>query len=681
MAIPTGNTRIRLAARPFLGIMLCLFLFASMSMAQEGAAGKDLRILRITPAGEEVPPGRQIVIQFDRPVVPLGRMERKSEELPIAIEPQLNCQWRWLNGTTLACNLNEEDALRPATEYRITVRPGIMTEDKATLAEPVHHRFFTVRPRVTETWFKTWLTPRLPQGSVRFNLPMEKDSLAAHLYYRLTGGSRLPANVEQDPDYESSGRSDHKVWLVSPAAELPAETAGELTVEPGILALTGGAPGVEQRVLDTIYPIPDFRFLGVRCITAANKPFDIAPDAPPTGQESHPPRCLPSGGVSLLFSAPVVAEGVKNGLQLTPPLAGTTPDSDPWDQIYSYSRLSEPHRKGTTYSIDLPEAILRPNTDYRLELTAGLVKDEFGRVLTRSAWVSFATDHRAPDFALLKNMPVLEKNLDSDAHVWAVNLKELRLDYETVTAEGKNPGTKTIKPVGPADATIPVPMEIRSLIGRESGLVQGSFTTKPTVPGKSPEESWFFAQVTPFQVHLKLGHHNSLVWITDLATGSPVEGVAIRVLQSTFKDFGKEAAALAEAKTDAEGVAMLPGTAILDPRLQQLWANGREEPNLFLFCEKEGDMAVLPLRYDYQVSAEGANREYIPDWLRPLHGHIRVWGATAQGIYKAGDRVQYKIFVRDQDNLRFTRPPGAGDGSTAATSAAPLPPQGLRSPE
>lgn len=667
MAIATGILPVRSAIRPLLCIMLAFFLLAPPTMAREVAA-KELRILRITPAGEDVPPGRQIAIQFDRPVVPLGRMERSGEELPITIEPQLNCQWRWLNGTTLACNLNQEDALRPATGYRITVRPGIMTEDQATLAEPVRHRFLTERPRVTETWFKTWLSPRLPQNALRFNLPMAQESLVAHLSYRLTDGSRLPVKVEQDPDDVSSGRSDHKVWLVSPATGLPAETAGELAIEPGTLSLAGPAPGIERRVLDTLYPIPEFRFLGLRCLNAANKPFDIAAGASRQA-EGAPLRCLPSGGVTLLFSAPVLAEEVKKGLQLTPALTGPTPDSDPWDQIYSSSSLAEPHRKNTTYSIDLPEGVLRPHTDYRLELAAGPIKDEFGRALAGAARARFATDHRAPDFALLKNMPVLEKGLDSDAQLWAVNLKEIRLDYQAETTEGKTPGERTIKPAGPEDATIPVPMEIRSLIGRESGLVQGSFTTLPAVPGKAPEETWFFAQVTPFQVHLKLGHHTSLVWITDLATGGPVEGVAIRVLQSTFKAFSRAAAALSEAKTDQDGIAMLPGTATLDPRLRQLWANGQDEPSLFLLCEKQGDMAVLPLRYDYQVSAEGANREYIPDWLRPLHGHIRAWGTTAQGIYKAGDTVQYKLFVRDQDNLRFTPPPGAA-GSTPAASPA-----------
>ena len=655
---------------PVLGILFFLLFVSLPASAREDAPGKDLRIVRITPAGEEVPPGRQVVIQFDRQVVPLGRMERKSEELPIAIEPQLNCRWRWLNGTTLACNLNEEDALQPATEYRITVRPGIETPEQATLAEPVHHRFSTERPRVTEMWFRAWLAPGLPQSALRFNMPMAEESLAAHLFYRLEDGTRIPTRIGRDPDYGSAGRPDNRMWLVSPAAELPAETAGELVIEPGTLALTGGgAPGTEQRVLDRFHPIPEFRFLGVRCTSADNQAFEIPP-VPESGQDQR--RCLPSGGVSLLFSAPVQAEGLKNGLQFSPPLTGHGPEGDPWDQIYSYSRLFEPHQQGKTYAIDLPENFLRPDTAYLLQLSAG-VTDEFGRNLAQSARATFATDHRAPDFALLKNMPVLEKNLDSDAHVWAVNLAELRLEYQALTAAGGNPGTKTITPVGPRNTAIPVPMEIRSLVGGESGIVQGSFATVPAVPGKAPEESWFFAQVTPFQVHLKLGHHNSLVWITDLASGNPVEGVDVRVLKSTFKDLDRNLRPLAQGKTDAEGVAMLPGTAAMDPRLQYVWGNGREEPGLFLFCEKEGEdggLAVLPLRYDYHVSAEGANREYIPDWLRPLHGHIRAWGATAQGIYKVGDTVQYKIFVRDQDNLRFTRPPGAG-GAEAAAKAPP----------
>ena len=44
-----------------------------------------LMLRSITPPGEDVPPGRQIVFQFDRPVVPIGRMDREAGEVPITI--------------------------------------------------------------------------------------------------------------------------------------------------------------------------------------------------------------------------------------------------------------------------------------------------------------------------------------------------------------------------------------------------------------------------------------------------------------------------------------------------------------------------------------------------------------------------------------------------------------------
>ncbi len=647
------------AAWRILGILpLLLFVTAQPASAKDGpsAAGRELRVQRITPAGLEVPPGRQLVIQFDRPVVPLGRMARSAEEIPVTIEPPLNCQWRWLDPATLTCILGERDSLQPATEYRLVVNPGIAAEGGATLGKPVVHSFMTMRPRITEAWFKTWLDPRQPQHSLRGNLPLDQASLAAHLFYQLAGGRRLPAKIEEDLDYPRSPRdTDNRIWRISPSGELPAGQAVELRVEPGIMSTRGPAPGVEQRVIDTVYALPDFRFLGLRCTGKTDKAFEISPEP---GTSTHQ-RCLPSGGVSLLFSAPVVPEDIKAGLHFTPPLAAARADGDPWEQVYSYSQRGEPYSQGKRYAVDLPEAILRPYQNYRLQVEADVIKDEFDRPLTTSTAVNFATDHRLPDYALLKKMVVLEKDLDTDAYVWTVNLDELRLSYEAVKADGsKTPGGGTIKPEGPKDSSSPVPLGIRRLLDQGSGVVQGQFATQPALPDRSAEHAWFFAQVTPFHVHLKLGHHNSLAWITDLGTGRPVPGVTVQIIRVTFKEFGSTAAPLATAMTSPEGVADLPGTTTLDPALQHIWANDNDQPLLFLTCKKGEDMAVLPVRYDFQVAAEGANREFIPDWLRPLHGHIHAWGATAQGIYKAGDTVQYKIFVRDQNNLRLTRPPG-----------------------
>lgn len=503
---------------------------------------------------------------------------------------------------------------------------------------------------------------------IEFNLPMDQASLSAHISYLAPGGRRIPAVVEAGPDEDAStGETSRKrLWRVHPQQELPVDTPVNLSVESGIAALQGKERGLENRTIDTLTAIPAFRFLGIECTDRENRSFTIEAGAPLAGQ----PRCLPSGGISLLFSAPILTEAIQTGLQLSPSLVRRHADANPWDEVYSYSQLSEPFSKGKRYSVFLPESLLRAFSEYRVQLTGTSLKDQFGRVLVGDVDMRFATDHRAPDFALLKNMPVLEKGLDTDTHVWTVNLDELDLSYETQAADGgKTEASRVIRPKGPRNASIPVPLEVRKMIGGDSGLVQGHFPPRPEVPGKVPEESWFFAQVTPFQVHLKLGHHNSLVWITDMQNGNPVPGVTVEVMQSTFEGFSRQDKALAAAVTGDDGVAEMAGTTGIDPTLEHVWADGREKPCLFLRCRKDGDMAVLPIRYEYQVASEGANREYIPDWLRPLYGHIHVWGATAQGIYKAGDTVQYKIYVRDQDNLRFTRPPGAG--AREATTAAP----------
>ena len=101
--------------------LLWIFLIVSTTLGLTDlptVANSPLQLLRLTPEGDDVPVSRQLVLQFDRPVVPLGRMERRSDEIPISIEPALACAWHWLNPTTLACQLDEQTAMSPATPCR-----------------------------------------------------------------------------------------------------------------------------------------------------------------------------------------------------------------------------------------------------------------------------------------------------------------------------------------------------------------------------------------------------------------------------------------------------------------------------------------------------------------------------------------------------------------------------------
>src|SRR3546814_16660797 len=63
---------------------------------------------------------------------------------------------------------------------------------------------------------------------------------------------------------------------------------------------------------------------------------------------------------------------------------------------------------------------------------------------------------------------------------------------------------------------------------------------------------------------------------------------------------------------------------------------------------------------ELQVHICRASREQIYEWRRERHGHLRSWGTTAQGVYRAGDTIQYKLYVRD-DADRNLKPAPASD--------------------
>ena len=107
-----------------------------------------LVVTGITPSGTNVPAARQIVIQFNRPVVPIGRMDRTAAEIPIEIAPPLaasgagSIRARWRASSATASELTL------ATRYTLVIDEGIRAEDGATTSGVRRHEFTTERPRV-----------------------------------------------------------------------------------------------------------------------------------------------------------------------------------------------------------------------------------------------------------------------------------------------------------------------------------------------------------------------------------------------------------------------------------------------------------------------------------------------------------------------------------------------------
>ncbi|HEY0747015.1 MAG TPA: alpha-2-macroglobulin family protein [Steroidobacteraceae bacterium] len=653
----------------------------------------NLKVIRAVPEGDQVPsPGRQVVVTFDRPVVPVGDMAIKPGHSPVSLAPAVDCQWHWLDPRSVGCELNAANALAPATRYSVTVAPGLKAQDGAVLVEPYRWSFTTERPAIVRYSFSIWLSPGTPVVRLVFNQPVTQESVQSNLHFAdQTFVLAQPDPYEREVFYvlpllgepralifpwgTPAARSDEqttigthafgqkvearRVWLVSPTQELPADSQTALKIAPGLRSYVGPLPGVERRTVVAFDTFPEFRFLGLRCLIGKQTALITA--ATPLSAQ---PACNPFGVVSLAFSAPVIASEIKQHLILNPDLLNGRTDFDPWANVYPTTQLRSPHVRGTEYTVALPEH-LRAFQPYAIASLSG-VRDEFGRPLHAPLAMQFRTDHRPPRLKVTHPVAVLEKNAPTSMPLLVTNLTHIDFNYRKLTPGGLSGELTSDQPIAQAwDIAYAAPAKIRDLLGGESGVVTGTLQAHPTTsavagyryfdeaeddPGlpNSRSDRDFFAEITPFQVHAKLGAFNTLVWVTSLDKGMPVAYARVRLYRDDYRGLTAAAPLLAEAVTDRDGVAVLAGRKVLERE-----SNAAATPYAAFMVRVDAakDMALLPLDGSFTIDTYRASRGTFWSSYGAVQDHAHAWGTTAQGVYKLGDTVQYKVYVREQDNL------------------------------
>lgn len=699
-------------------VLLAVFVFVVFSLPAIQARAEDqkpLEVIRFTPDGNNVPSTRQLAFTFNRPVVPLGRMERTADEIPVTITPALECEWRWKDTSTLLCQLGDGKETVLSTKYNVTMQPGIMAEDGATLTEPFVAEFVTQRPDVRYHHFKTWRAPGHPVMRLTFNQPVTKKSATAALTLVSEHGKVIAVKLAADPDDsetpsfiplpgESGGflffgsgekrKSDEqltkknglearRIWLLEPAEELGLDEQVMLKLSPGLVSALGDEKSTISRDVVVFQTFPNFALVGMRCFDNDNNEILIKEGDDPKAAGK---LCDPLGPIALQFSTPVQKSQIKKHVVFNPPLGSKEAADDIWGSLENeYSRLNRAHRKENTYDVYLPQGLKaaqsytitleKPQLSFfgrivawfkRLfggETPQTLLEDEFSATLPQGFKLSFATDHRRPNFELNHHNAVLESGVDSDVPLYVNNLETTTFEYKRLTAKGAAEGQKHTEQIAAVqDVQFAKPFGVRDMLDGQSGAVYGFLQTEPYVRDKPYYDRKLFAQITPWQMHVKLGHFSTLVWLTDMATGAPVSGATVKVYRGRLVALAAPRAGeiFARAVTDDNGLALLPGNEELDPdqSLARNW--GDEESKLFVRADKGNDMALMPLSYDFGINTWRISNENIYARSVKRYGHMMAWGATAQGIYRAGDTMQYKIYVRQQNDRGFVPAPRNG---------------------
>ncbi|MEE9320719.1 MAG: MG2 domain-containing protein [Granulosicoccus sp.] len=628
---------------------LLAFTFLLFSSGSVNAAPDELTVQRVTPQGNNVPAGQQITIEFNQPAVPLGEMRRDADELPVSIEPALNCQWRWMDTRTLACQLDAEDRLSQATSYSIAIAPGITTESGAGMKDTYQRTFTTERPDLTDAWFYTWLSPGTPVLFAEFTMPVSRKSVGEHVFFEVRGKRyaikvKHPSELTDEPDDPGITQINQQVWAISIEQPLPLDSEVQLMTEPGLVSDTGPLLGNTRQANIEFNTFPEFKFLGLNCYSMqTDESLLIA-------KSSDFPACDPQESVALVFSSPVSSQIIKEYVLIEPDLAGGRKDYDPWDGVENYSMLDQPHHKNQTYEVYLPEA-LKAFKPYKF--TGKKIVDEFGRILENSIDLKMHTAHRAPNLELNQPYSVLEKDIDSQIPAFVTNLDELQLAFiKTLTVDGpKKLPTRAIPLPEAEDVAFAYPLPIRELLNNKSGVVSASLQMKPNPSDQMTSE--LFVAVTPWQLHVKLGHFKSLAWVVDMATGEPIADAQVSIYIASLDNPAIEKGAVKHnAKTNKQGIAEFAGLQELDPESTLLDQWEFDDERLMIHVEKDQDIAVLPISDAFTVWGQD-----VYPWIRDQYGYIHAWGTTAQGVYRPGNTIQYKLYVRDQNNQTLIKAP------------------------
>ncbi len=616
---------------------------AVMLLSAYATSGQEpLKVLRTAPA-DEATAASVVTITFDRPVA--GWLDRTVDLKAIfTIAPAVKGRLEWRDPVTI--RFTPAAPLAANTEYTVTVANTFTAMDGSRLEGPYRFTFRVRGPRLlTGSPVSANRHPKFVTPGTRFELvysaPADLKQLAttSHLelnescaerrMIRLKPADQRPITSTDPWEYKEAGGyqrdrsadSLRRVISLVPEAPLPTACSGEL-VAPSILDAEGTS-AFARWDFQTYGPL---RLLNVGCL-------------------SRPGAHCPTGPIKLEFSTPLRGASVLRHVSTKPVLSFTVRDTS---------------EESATWIL---EATLKPRTEYTLVVDTTLA-DIFGQRFTGNGAASFTTTGYAPavDYAYgrmliertgYRTLAVRHVNVDTLVVTLApvpdslegVVLRAYGWNFEEVWARlGPRATTRKLPVKGDADRPMVTGIRVPAYNAARPGnpTLTAIRITSPRADTVR-REPWAqrqptaIVQVTDLGVHARLGVEEGLVWVTGVSDGRARAGARVTL----YDGRGRPRAA---ATTDAEGLARLAGfkpdtEAVDDERRYYGGFDG------YIGVILGSDRAVVP------ISAYDAD-------LSPWQFHVAsAWGEqrlpaagavfTERGIYRPGETVYAKAFVRD----------------------------------
>jgi hypothetical protein len=490
-----------------------------------------LKVLRHLPEGD-VSLAPNLSVTFSQPMVPVTSTgELSAADSPVKLTPTPPGKWRWIGTQTL---LFEPTARFPmATDYAVEIPAGLRSANGGTLDKAESWAFATP-PIQLQTYSPQGSSVKLdPLLVVAFDQKITPSELLAVVEVR-AGGKALPVRLATDDEIEADpgarrfarGVDKGRTLFLRPQSKLAPDTEIETRFPRG----TPSAEGPKR----TAGPMGfSFRTFGPLTLTHHSCSWSSV--------------CPPLTPITAVFSNPIDARRFdKTMVTVDPPIEGFKVS------VFGNELVMQGQTKGhTTYKFSF----------------AGLT-DTFGQPLApNTSFDQFVSPAEPLLFSEERAMAVVDPTGEPKLPLFSINEPKLRARYYEVTAsdwpryvkfrqdwdyEGKRtepPGkllaTRQIDVRKAPDELVETELPLAP--GLHDGLGQVLVVVEParTAPkGYRLPSVRTWLQVTHLGLDAFTDHDQAVAWVTDLASGKPVDRAEVSFTQGGAGQTGPDGLAL-----------------------------------------------------------------------------------------------------------------------------------------
>lgn len=625
-----------------------LILLTSHSGQSEiSVENSPFEVLMVSPSTTSVADVQQLSVTFNKPVVPLGDYEKLAKDFQFSVVPKVACQWRWLNSSTIACQLNTP--LPPSTSYKIIVPAGIKALDGTSLKTEKSETFTTLVWEVV-TSNLDWAGPDLPLIYLTFNQSMNLSSLQ-----KSTKSSCGKVNVAaiDAAKGEEFDVDERRTYLFSAAPGIGLAKNCEVTIPGTALSATGSVPASDYEFKFITYP--DFKVTSIVCSDNSIQQKSIQ------SSTSSIEGCSPDAGVTFGLTTPTTGKNLSGSIKTSPEF-GWSAGGDGSPAYYK----QYPDLEYTSIYLRSPMVGAGAHT-----VKLGGLKDRFNRKLVGLNSFTIKTSSFPPILQLPEGFGVLEKDGPHQLGFAGVNTKNVTLRYihskdprdvkmwssyrlcDSWDQEANSKAfifenrlkTAVIETGATLNVPFSAPIDFDKIAndfkyGMFVGMMR-SATDNTGGPFKAHKVcSSIFTVVTDLGLMAKVGFYSSGIWVHSIKSGEPVKGVKVGLYSDTATIF--------EGTTDSGGFLDVPGAQLWDPERSKFDYGAQK---LYVIAETKNDFSVLP----FETGTSGLNYYQFSLPQNPLTqstNHI-VRAITDRPLYKPGQTVNVKVFARHWEPRTF----------------------------